>query len=124
MKPTGVNNLAHFLDRLLDTVPFTMHCYSLDWHPKDHISFVENVHMRKLSYESKITDPSRAQTYDTVTFEASNTKILPSRHQLLIFLGTSQNGAGSLARSLCPGEVFCFFELSNKTKNFSSDCMT
>ena len=23
-----------FYHRLLDTVPFTMHCYSLDWHPK------------------------------------------------------------------------------------------
>ena len=48
-----------------------MHCYSLDWHPQDHISFIDNVHMRKLSYESKITDPGRAQTYDTVTFEVS-----------------------------------------------------
>ena len=66
-----------------------MHCYSLDWHPKDHISFFENVHMRKLSYESKVTDPGRAQTYDTVTFEVSNSRILSSRHPMLIFLGTS-----------------------------------
>ena len=63
-------------DRLLDTVPFTMHCYSLDWHPQDHISFIDNVHMRKLSYESKITDPGRAQTYDTVTFEVRVNKFI------------------------------------------------
>ena len=42
------------INRLLDTVPFTMHCYSLDWHPSDHISFIDNVKMRKLSPESKV----------------------------------------------------------------------
>ena len=42
------------INRLLDTVPFTMHCYSLDWHPSDHISFIDNVKMRKLSPDSKV----------------------------------------------------------------------
>ena len=54
---------------LLDTVPFTMHCYSLDWHPADHISFIDNVHMRKLSYDSKVSSADRCALYDTVTFE-------------------------------------------------------
>ena len=75
------------INRLLDTVPFTMHCYSLDWHPADHISFIDNVKMRKLSPESKvggrpslfnlietveISNPERCALYDTVTFEGPN----------------------------------------------------
>ena len=41
------------INRLLDTVPFHMHCYSLDWHPSDHVSFIDNCHLRKLHEESK-----------------------------------------------------------------------
>ena len=66
----------------------------MDWHPQDHISFVENVHMRPLDpssavsfdisntcqYQNKgpflilkilklqITDPNRAKLGDTVCF--------------------------------------------------------
>ena len=49
------------INTLLDTVPFTMHCYSLDWHPQDHISFIDNVKMRKFSPDSKVcrVSPSR-----------------------------------------------------------------
>lgn len=57
------------VNRMIDTVPFDMHCYSLDWHPKNHISFVENVPMRQLSPESPITDPGKCKVYDTVVFE-------------------------------------------------------
>ena len=39
---------------MLDTVPFTMHCYSLDWHPSDHVSFVDNVKLRKFHADSKV----------------------------------------------------------------------
>jgi hypothetical protein len=39
---------------MLDTVPFNMHCYSLDWHPSDHVSFTDNAHLRKISPTSKI----------------------------------------------------------------------
>ena len=42
------------INRMLDTVPFHLHCYSLDWHPSDHISFIDNVKMRKLSPDSKV----------------------------------------------------------------------
>ena len=31
---------------LLDSVPFSQHWYSLDWHPPDHISFLDNLDMR------------------------------------------------------------------------------
>ena len=43
------------LARMIDTVPFDMHCYSLDWHPKDHLSFVESVHLRKLASDSPVS---------------------------------------------------------------------
>ena len=29
-------------------------CYSSDWHPQDHISFIENVKKRKMHHESKV----------------------------------------------------------------------
>ena len=69
--PAGQNGeeVVPPINRLLDTVPFTMHCYSLDWHPADHISFIDNVHMRKLSYDSKVSSADRCALYDTVTFE-------------------------------------------------------
>ena len=81
------------INRLIDTVPFDMHCYrwqvflehsiseqksymtyfsvewynpshlnnlalptpSLDWHPSDHISFVDTVHLRKLHTDSPVS---------------------------------------------------------------------
>jgi len=57
------------INRMIDTVPFDLHCYSLDWHPKDHISFIDTVHLRKLSSESQKTDPSKCNVYDLVVFE-------------------------------------------------------
>ena len=39
---------------MLDTVPFNMHCYSLDWHPADHVSFSDNAHLRKIAPTSKV----------------------------------------------------------------------
>ena len=39
---------------MLDTVPFTMHCYSLDWHPSDHVSFIDTVHMRPFARDSMV----------------------------------------------------------------------
>ena len=32
------------INKLIETVPFDVYCYSLDWHPSDHLSFVDNVH--------------------------------------------------------------------------------
>ena len=42
------------INRLIDTVPFDMYCYSLDWHPQDHVSFIDTVHLRKLHPDSKV----------------------------------------------------------------------
>ena len=43
---------------------FDQYYYSLDWHPSDHVSFIDNVHQRRLAPGSK--EPC---LYGTVTFE-------------------------------------------------------
>ncbi|XP_059081883.1 nicotinamidase-like isoform X1 [Tigriopus californicus] len=57
------------INKLVETVPFNVYAYSLDWHPADHLSFVDNVHLRKFHASSKIQDPSRVKEMDTVVFE-------------------------------------------------------
>jgi len=52
------------INYLLDTVQFDQYYYSLDWHPSDHVSFIDNVHQRRLAPGSK--EPC---LYGTVTFE-------------------------------------------------------
>ena len=42
------------INYLLDTVPFDECYYSLDWHPADHVSFIDNVSMRRLYPGSKV----------------------------------------------------------------------
>lgn len=56
------------INRLLDAVDFDVICYSLDWHPNNHISFIENVKSRPLHESSKI-DANSAQLHDTVIFD-------------------------------------------------------
>lgn len=55
------------INELIDTVPFDVVAYTLDWHPKDHCSFVDNAHMRKLSDKSPVTKDFKL--YDTIIFE-------------------------------------------------------
>ena len=43
------------INELIDNCHFDTVVYSLDWHPKDHISFVENVKCRKLHHSSKVS---------------------------------------------------------------------
>ena len=75
------------INNLIDTVPFDMHCYSLDWHPRyptqymctctvhktdschsDHVSFIDNIHLHTLDPDSKIQDHTKAELYQTVVF--------------------------------------------------------
>lgn len=44
--------------------------YSLDWHPSDHISFIDNVHIRPLHSSSPI-QADHAKVMDTVIFDGS-----------------------------------------------------
>ena len=53
------------INTLLDTVPFSLLCYSLDWHPSDHVSFIDNAGLRRLEPGSR--EPA---LYGTVTFQA------------------------------------------------------
>lgn len=69
-------DMAHFIfrcqvlapiNKLLDTVDFDSVFYSLDWHPSDHVSFVDNIQKRPL-HQSSPLDADNAQVYDTVVF--------------------------------------------------------
>ncbi|XKL62835.1 hypothetical protein PGB90_002668 [Kerria lacca] len=56
------------INRLLDSVQFDAVFYSLDWHPSDHISFMDNLQLRPLHLTSPVSYEN-AQVYDTVVFE-------------------------------------------------------
>lgn len=55
------------INRIIETVQFDAVFYSLDWHPSDHVSFIDNIKMRPL-HESSEVDADTAQVYDTVVF--------------------------------------------------------
>ncbi|RWS22813.1 pyrazinamidase/nicotinamidase-like protein [Leptotrombidium deliense] len=63
------------INSLIETgVPFTTIVYTQDWHPDNHISFVENVKLRKVIQfnDNAIMDESELdniKTFDTVVFE-------------------------------------------------------
>ncbi|XP_052794463.1 nicotinamidase-like [Mya arenaria] len=56
------------INHLLDSVPFDLVVYTKDWHPENHISFVENVQNRPLAKNCKIK-AGEAKVYDTVEFD-------------------------------------------------------
>lgn len=43
------------INRLLDTVEFDAVFYSLDWHPSDHVSFIDNLPYRKVHDSSPVS---------------------------------------------------------------------
>ncbi|CAK9819015.1 pncA [Anthophora quadrimaculata] len=55
------------INRLIKNACFDKIIYSLDWHPENHISFYENLHLRELHIDSKITKEN-AKAFDTVIF--------------------------------------------------------
>lgn len=55
------------INRLLETINFDAVFYSLDWHPSDHVSFIDNIHQRQLDPSTPIS-ADNAKTYDTVIF--------------------------------------------------------
>ncbi|KAJ8935980.1 hypothetical protein NQ318_000850 [Aromia moschata] len=56
------------INGLLERIEFDAVFYSLDWHPSDHISFLDNIGLRKLHASSPLAT-DEAQLYDTVVFE-------------------------------------------------------
>jgi nicotinamidase-related amidase len=56
------------INNLVEVVDFETVVYSYDWHPSDHVSFIDNVSLRKLHESSPIT-AENAKVYDTVVFD-------------------------------------------------------
>jgi nicotinamidase-related amidase len=42
------------INGLIDEIPFDCIAYTLDWHPENHCSFINNVKSRKISNKSKV----------------------------------------------------------------------
>ena len=42
------------INKMLDEVKFDHVVYSLDWHPENHVSFVDNVKLRTLHADNKV----------------------------------------------------------------------
>lgn len=56
------------LNSLVDSVSFDAVFYSLDWHPNDHVSFIDNLPLRKL-HETSAISADKVKVYDTVVFD-------------------------------------------------------
>ncbi|KAK9309189.1 hypothetical protein QLX08_001134 [Tetragonisca angustula] len=65
-KQDGVDAVAP-INHLVQNGCFAKIIYSLDWHPEDHISFYENLHLRELHPDSKVRKGD-AKPFDTVIF--------------------------------------------------------
>lgn len=57
------------INKILDDFNFDYIVYSKDWHPPDHISFVNNVNLRKMHPSSKVKAED-AKMYDIVMFDS------------------------------------------------------
>ncbi|XP_033742330.1 nicotinamidase-like [Pecten maximus] len=74
------NGVIPAINSVLDTVTFDLVVYTRDWHPEDHISFIENVDKRPLqtnSHKSQVPP----KVLDTVVFEGppvTEQKLWPS----------------------------------------------
>lgn len=58
------------INQLLKNVHFDAVFYSLDWHPNNHISFIDNVNQRPVHHTSSVA-AENAHIFDTITFAAS-----------------------------------------------------
>lgn len=68
------------INYLLKNGLFDKIIYSLDWHPENHISFYENLHLRELHPDSKVTKDN-AKLFDTVVFaDPHSEQILWPKH--------------------------------------------
>ncbi len=54
--PSGHNaeEIIPVINKLIREASFNTIAYTLDWHPENHCSFIENVSMRKLSQDSPV----------------------------------------------------------------------
>ncbi|KAG8199853.1 hypothetical protein JTE90_015848 [Oedothorax gibbosus] len=56
------------INDLIKKVNFDFVFYTYDWHPEDHVSFIDNVQLRNFHETSKVPQ-SEAKIFDTVVFE-------------------------------------------------------
>ena len=49
------SEVVPIINSLIENVPFDVITYSLDWHPANHCSFIENVSKRKISKLSPVS---------------------------------------------------------------------
>jgi len=71
------------INELLESVPFDVYAYSMDWHPEDHISFFDNLELRKLDpVDSPKWKPEEVKMYDEVVFQGQQKvkQVLWPRH--------------------------------------------
>jgi hypothetical protein len=43
------------INKLIDTIEFDAVFYSLDWHPSDHVSFIDNIKQRPIHPTSPVS---------------------------------------------------------------------
>lgn len=66
------------INELLQSCNFDVVAYTMDWHPKNHVSFYDNLHKREIHpFSPKKAD--EAQMYDTVIFRGPNDKLMKQK---------------------------------------------
>ena len=102
------------INQMLDTAKFDLVVYSCDWHPPDHISFIDCVKQRELHHTSQVSS-----AYLTVTRHDNRMECLRCLH-VVVAIGVvreggdlrhggvqhaADHGTAALARALCTGHV-------------------
>lgn len=77
LKVTNAADVVEPINNLLKNFHFTTVLYSLDWHPDDHISFCDNVQIRRIHAASPVKAED-AKLLDLVIFEGP-----PKKEQIL-----------------------------------------
>lgn len=105
------------INRLLDSVQFEAVFYSLDWHPPDHISFIDNLHLRPLHSSSPVSIYIRVKTcfskilliiWQIFSYLGIRRKCSSVRYSYIC--GTAGYGAEIVANALCTEYVGCRIE--------------
>jgi len=65
------------INRMLEAIPFKKVFYTKDWHPQDHISFIDNVTKYPLHKSCPVQDPKMAKVLDTVIFSGTDGEPIP-----------------------------------------------
>ncbi|CAH1114459.1 unnamed protein product [Psylliodes chrysocephalus] len=63
------------INNLLDTIEFDAIFYSYDWHPSDHVSFIDNINLRKLHESSPHTDPDKVAESAVKIYKGTNPEV-------------------------------------------------